>query len=88
MGSTKQPAAKKTATTTTTRARRATTTAKKTTRKSAAPVAMELTHDEIASRAQQLYVESGYAQGRDEQNWLEAERQLHLERGAHAEHTA
>ncbi len=71
MGTTKKPAAPKTRATTT-RARRTTTTTK------AAPTPP--THDEIASRAQKLYAESGRAPGRDEQNWLEAERQLRAER--------
>ena len=71
MGTTKKPAAPMTRATTT-RARRTTTTMK------AAPAPP--THDEIASRAQQLYTESGNVPGRDEQNWLEAERQLHAER--------
>jgi len=33
-------------------------------------------HEEIACRAQALYVQSGHASGRDEEFWLEAERQL------------
>jgi hypothetical protein len=37
------------------------------------------THDEIAQRAQELYVKSGYASGRDEEFWLEAEKQLREE---------
>jgi Protein of unknown function (DUF2934) len=34
------------------------------------------THDEIARRAQAIYEESGRIDGRDEQNWLQAESQL------------
>jgi hypothetical protein len=34
------------------------------------------THDEIARRAHLLYEQSGFAQGRDAEFWLEAERQL------------
>ena len=34
---------------------------------------MEL-HDEIANLAYELYINSGYKDGRDEENWLEAER--------------
>jgi hypothetical protein len=31
-------------------------------------------HDEIANLAYELYINSGYKDGRDEENWLEAER--------------
>jgi len=72
LGTIKQSAAPKKRATTTTRARRTPTTMK------AAPTSP--THEEIASRAKQLFVESGHVPGRDEQNWLEAERQLHAER--------
>jgi hypothetical protein len=34
---------------------------------------MEL-RDEIATLAYELYINSGYIEGRDEENWLEAER--------------
>ncbi len=30
--------------------------------------------DEIASLAYELYINSGYVEGRDEENWVEAER--------------
>ena len=30
--------------------------------------------DEIANLAYELYINSGYIEGRDEENWLEAER--------------
>lgn len=36
----------------------------------------ELTHDEIAQRAHELYVQAGRPAGRDTEFWLEAERQL------------
>ena len=35
------------------------------------------THEEIAAGARQLYLHSGCQPGRDEEFWLEAERQLH-----------
>jgi hypothetical protein len=34
------------------------------------------THDQIAARAYQIYVESGYQEGRDNENWLRAEQLL------------
>ena len=34
------------------------------------------THEEIALSARQLYLQSGCQSGRDEEFWLEAERQL------------
>ncbi len=34
------------------------------------------THDQIAAAARQLYFESGQLKGRDEENWLRAERLL------------
>jgi len=42
----------------------------------------ELTPDEIAIRAQEIYVNSGRQAGRDVENWLEAEAQLKAERRA------
>lgn len=42
-------------------------------------VARELrlpTHEAIATRARELFEQSGYASGRDVEFWLEAERQL------------
>lgn len=39
------------------------------------------THDEIAARAFQVYVKKGRPEGRDTENWLEAESELHRERG-------
>lgn len=47
-----------------------------------APVAAP-THEEIAQEAYAIYVERGCPDGRDEENWLEAEQML-LERRAHA----
>lgn len=45
---------------------------------SPAPVtpALPPTHDEIAGRARQLWSDYGQPSGRDEEIWLEAERQL------------
>ena len=39
-------------------------------------------HQAIAARAHALYVQSGFAPGRDEEFWLEAERQLLAELNA------
>ena len=39
------------------------------------------THDEIAARAVQIYTKKGRPEGRDMENWLEAEAELHRERG-------
>lgn len=47
-----------------------------------ATIAPQLAHAEIALRAHALYVESGCTAGRDEEFWLEAERQLLAERKA------
>ena len=44
-------------------------------------IAVELpTHEEIADRAFSLYEQRGFADGRDVEDWLDAERQLLLER--------
>ena len=49
----------------------------KRTRKTATTVETRTpTFDEISKRARELYVASGYASGRDEEFWLEAEKQL------------
>lgn len=40
------------------------------------------THDEISARAFQIYVKKGRPEGRDTENWLEAETELHRERGS------
>jgi len=39
----------------------------------------ELTHERIAERAHELYVRSGFQQGRADEFWFEAERQLREE---------
>ncbi|HZV36025.1 MAG TPA: DUF2934 domain-containing protein [Verrucomicrobiae bacterium] len=39
------------------------------------------THEEIKARAFQIYVKKGRPEGRDTENWLEAEAELHRERG-------
>lgn len=39
-------------------------------------VVTTLTHDQIASRAREIWLAKGMPEGQDEQNWLEAERQL------------
>jgi hypothetical protein len=38
-----------------------------------------ITHDKIARRAHELWVQKGCKPGQEEQNWLEAERQLKAE---------
>ncbi len=38
-----------------------------------------ITHDQIARRAHELWVQKGFKPGQEEQNWLEAERQLKAE---------
>ncbi len=40
------------------------------------PPALRPSHDEIAGRARQLWSDYGQPSGRDEEIWLEAERQL------------
>jgi hypothetical protein len=59
---------KKKSTTTSARTRKTTTTTK-----------YSPTHDEIALRARALYEQAGFPSGRDEEFWLEAERQLREE---------
>ena len=44
--------------------------------KSAQADATAPTHEQIALRAHELYVRSGYQRGREQEFWLEAERQL------------
>lgn len=41
----------------------------------------KITRDQIAQRAHQIWVKNGCKHGMDEQNWLEAERQLKAEAG-------
>ena len=60
-----RPAADATTRATTTRAR-----------KTAASGIRALTHEEIAARAHDLYVQSGFQGHREVEFWLEAERQL------------
>lgn len=43
---------------------------------SAVPANIRPSHDEIAGRARQLWSDYGQPSGRDEEIWLEAERQL------------
>ena len=46
------------------------------TREGAAPVTRALTHEEIALRAHDLYVKSGFQGHREVEFWFEAEREL------------
>ena len=59
----------RTATVTSTTKRRATT-------KPSPTATSTVTYDEIAMRARMLFEQSGHQAGRDEEFWLEAERQL------------
>ena len=43
-----------------------------------ADVSQQVSHEEISRRAQELWRQSGSPQGRDEEIWLEAERQLRV----------
>lgn len=50
---------------------------KTTTKKSAKPeIVITMTHDQIAERAYQIWVEKGRPTGTDSENWAEAEAQL------------
>ena len=40
---------------------------------------VKVTHEQIAKRAHEIWVKRGCKHGHDEQNWLEAERQLRAE---------
>ncbi|MCU0913690.1 MAG: DUF2934 domain-containing protein [Planctomycetes bacterium] len=40
-----------------------------------------ITHEQIARRAHDIWVKNGCKHGQDEQNWLDAERQLKAELG-------
>ena len=40
-----------------------------------------LTHEQVSERARAIWKERGCPSGQDEQNWLEAERQLKMELG-------
>ena len=44
-------------------------------------VAKTPTYDQIAQRAKEIWTKKGCLPGQDEQNWLEAERQLKAELG-------
>ncbi|MCU0915978.1 MAG: DUF2934 domain-containing protein [Planctomycetes bacterium] len=39
----------------------------------------KITHDQIARRAHELWVQQGCPHGRDRENWFEAEKQLRAE---------
>ncbi len=43
--------------------------------------AKTITREQIAKRAHDIWVKNGCRHGQDEQNWLEAERQLKAEAG-------
>lgn len=45
----------------------------------AAASAAKITREQIAKRAHEIWVKNGCKHGQDEQNWLEAERQLKAE---------
>lgn len=47
-----------------------------------------LTHGDIAERAYDIYVQSGYHEGQSQQNWEQAEKDLHDQGllACHAEH--
>ena len=45
----------------------------------AAPAPAKVTREQIAKRAHEIWVKNGCKHGQDEQNWLEAERQLKAE---------
>jgi hypothetical protein len=40
----------------------------------------KITHDQIAQLAHEMWVQQGCRHGRDQEHWLEAERQLKAER--------
>jgi hypothetical protein len=44
---------------------------------------LSLSHDQIARRAKAIWQAKGCPQGQDQQNWLEAEKQLHAELRSH-----
>jgi len=41
------------------------------------PLQSVITHADIAQRAYDIYAQSGYHQGRCQQNWRQAEKDLH-----------
>lgn len=54
----------------------------------APPVTGDLTEDEIRDLAYQLYCESGYQNGRDLENWVQAEQQVLVRRKTHLRRAA
>jgi hypothetical protein len=50
---------------------------------SAAIASCKLSHDQIAQRAKTIWQARGCPLGQDQQNWLEAEKQLRAEMAAH-----
>ena len=74
MPSRSQSTAKRKATAASTTRKRRTTTARG--HASAAPTTRAPTHEQIAARAHELYVQSGYQGGREVEFWLVAEREL------------
>jgi hypothetical protein len=42
---------------------------------------VKITREQIAQRSHEIWVKNGCKHGQDEQNWLEAERQLKAEAG-------
>lgn len=48
----------------------------------ARPAAVELPHDKIAARAEEIWDRKGRPHGQDEQNWAEAEAELQAEYAA------
>lgn len=75
---TRKPAARRTATAIATGGT-ATKPARKRTSPSTPTATRMPSYDEIALRARSLYEQSGHTPGRDEEFWLEAERQLREE---------
>jgi hypothetical protein len=45
--------------------------------KATTPAAADPTHEQIATRAYEIWLQNGCQEGQDIQNWLEAESQLH-----------
>jgi len=41
---------------------------------------VELSHEKIANRAYEIYVEKGYQQNQSEENWLQSEQELKSQR--------
>jgi len=51
------------------------------TAKSGAGKSAKISHEQVALRAREIWMKRGCLPGQDEQNWLEAERQLKAELG-------